>query len=305
MPIQRRTIRRGLGVLVVLLVIGFGVRLWQAFDSVRSSAGGHGHGVALGGDRSGTRSGHLPNSAATRSPDPLAVLLGLDDEPEEGVHGTADARTRRCMMLGRWPDAEGDCSFLSPTQDVLDELVRCNSNRFETPSFLHTGNDRVVRYAPPEELVELAGLTDVEVDTIAEVNERFYAQVRTEQRELYLESGGDPDLADGYRLSEMRASMHLDESEPPTAEDVSRELALEAAGKKAPPDTLEGASLAARHLRLWAGMSDRYEEALASELGAARARELRVARDGWGVKGLAYGVCPEHAVKIAEMYGDG
>jgi len=75
---------------------------------------------------------------------------------------------------------------------------------------------------------------------------------------------------------------------------VGQRIALERVGRAESPDPDGGLEPAERFVRSFVAVGDRFEDALAAELGDARARELHMARDGWpGVRMNTGGRCPK------------
>jgi hypothetical protein len=188
---------------------------------------------------------------------------------------------------------EDGCSTVEPEQDVLDEMARCGTIKFDRPSFLGKEGG----YAPAEDLVALVGLTDEEIAKLTEANRAFAEQHARDLAQVITDLNGEPPAippnAPPWAIISSFTSV-LDAGAPDEqAAAVRAAIARERAGQATPPATLDGLPPLERYQRIRADVGDAYEAAVAAALGAERAHELRVAKDGWGNSTLYAGSCPD------------
>lgn len=124
------------------------------------------------------------------------------------------------------------------------------------------------------------------------IYDRVLAQWRSEHhaREiaLYREVAGEDPPSHPSAMIEA-----LLKTATPEDRELPRKIAEERAGLRAPPDADDALGLYERHMRLSTGQGDEFEQRLARELGAGRARELRAAGDGWPGGRSRRSGCPE------------
>ncbi len=227
--------------------------------------------------------------AAARDAQAAAPDAAADPDPQATDPMAAVRRCANSMGL------EG-CNSFEPEPEVLAERARCGTLAMDTPGFLFREG-----YDLEDDLAELVDLSDAEREVIGEVNERF----ATEHAAALSQLVEQHDLAQGKA-----ARAQLLQDTPPWAtiralssviEGATREdgsearaaVARQLAGLEPAPSDLGGLSMAQHYVQLQAGLGDAYERALAQALSPARARELRVADNGWSSKTLYGGECPE------------
>lgn len=187
------------------------------------------------------------------------------------------------------------CSLVDPDPEVLQEMARCGSIKVDAPSFLTRRTDE--GFAPSDELKELVGLTEEEVEAITAVNQEFAKKHVVGLQQIVADlNGGEmpfiPEAAPPWAVIPSFTGA-MDASIPQEmAAGFRRTIAEERAGQATPPSSLEGVKPLERYERLRANVGDDYEAALAGALGADRAHELRVAGDGWSSGTLFGGSCP-------------
>ncbi|MCA9637102.1 MAG: hypothetical protein KC420_13840 [Myxococcales bacterium] len=222
--------------------------------------------------------------------------VDANDEGEGEVEGEdedeASREARRCA--GRISSDE-ECPFLQPSPEVLREMARCAQVRTDVPPGLL--GDQPFHVDP--ELRSLAQVTEAEERAIAEVGTRVRGELRAEIEPLFVELGlaGEPDAMSVEAMVEAIQARRV--VGPIDEERLARLAEGEAARRaiaraRAGLDPGESPSTPTARLEfLLAELGDRYERALASELGAERAGELRAAADGWGQRGVAGGRCED------------
>lgn len=197
-----------------------------------------------------------------------------------------------------------ECSVVEPSPAVLERRAECGTVGTDLPNFIRwdigpkiPGQiDKTPRSLdPPEDLVELVGLTDREQAAFRRANEAFVADYLARLEALAkefpdLQVPGDESDDPTARIAYLLETLHV-ASDSEDAIEVRRRIAEERAGWSSPP-SLEGTSATERFLRLHTNVGDLYEDAVAEHLGAARARELRLAKDGWGSSRLWAASCP-------------
>ncbi|MCH9683957.1 MAG: FecR domain-containing protein [Deltaproteobacteria bacterium] len=220
-----------------------------------------------------------------------------DTSPEPPAADDDDAAdpmvaVRRCAnSMGM----EG-CSTFEPDAEVLEERARCGTLGFDAPGFLNREG-----YAIGRGLAELVDLSDDERSTIRQVNERFATDYAAQLEAIIDEQGLAQGKAVRDRLGDdtppwaaIRAySSVIEGSTSEVAADVRTTIARQLAGLEPRPASPSDLPPLHRYYHLQADLGGAYERALAERIGADRARELRVAEDGWGSKTLYGGECPE------------
>lgn len=173
-----------------------------------------------------------------------------------------------------------DCSRVDPPQDVLDARARCGQVAWDQaamPEF-----DPSVR--------EQYAITDHELDVLQQAVERTQRQLEQALEENWRRATGEEPPPDDFPSRAMALSIAMGERFPD--EGVTPQLAKELAGHERRPSAFEDRSPTYWDMRIRAESGDRLEEALAEELGAKRARELRRINGGWN-RGVHYsaGLC--------------
>lgn len=218
--------------------------------------------------------------------EPLARVDELDE-----ASGSPEAIVEAKLCAGRISGGQ-ECPFLQPSPEVLREMARCAQFRADIPPGLL--GDQPFRVDP--ELRSLAQVTEDEERALAAASARIRDELRAEIAPLFVELGlvGEPDamtvasMVDA--IQERRVVGPLDMERLAERNAARRAISRERAGL----DPGEIPSTPAARLEfLVAELGDRFERALARELGADRALELRMATDGWGDRGVFAGQCED------------
>lgn len=253
-----------------------------------------GHDVALGPSQRASAVGmeapSLKGEQVALAPEATAVMrrqereiarLRAQLETAEPGKGEAPADEpappedpRVCALANR--DDDSTCSFLEPSPETLQRMANCGAVRTDIPGFL----DNLV---VPNDVGRLAADLRVEDEGEREhllaAAQAHYEEFQRELRALYLELGGDPEIADDAPPEAIEA-MVRDLADEDALGRVVVQLAQERAGLAEPPGAGE-LPVEQRTVRLLAGVGDRFEHHLSRELGPERARELRRVNDGW------------------------
>ena len=212
-------------------------------------------------------------------------ITDLGGDPGKPGPLELEARARRCATQGRF----GDCPFLDPDEDTLREMARCASVKVDFPGFLdNVESPRVDGYA------KNLGITDpAEVAALQRAADAHYTDFNTRLREIFVELGGDPAMAEDASAATMK-SFIADQLDNDLMGEVQRRVAEERAGMREPPADPSALSIEEQAFRLHAELGNDFESYLAKELGDARAHELRAVRDGWpGSTSVSSGDCVE------------
>ncbi len=209
-------------------------------------------------------------------------------EPEAGPDGGAaaavDAQAAALRAAKECATKVGGaCGFLDPSAEELKAMARCGTVKSDAPGSLLGADERPTLPAP---LLAEAGVGPEEEARIAGRIARLREEVRAEMRVEFARAGVELDEA--ATLGEMVRAMRMDLAPSvlgPAQRAVARERAGEGGG--------EGGGAAEQIVRTLTGLGDRLEKELGAELGPARARELRVAQDGWDSKSVATMGCEE------------
>jgi hypothetical protein len=135
------------------------------------------------------------------------------------------------------------------------------------------------------------GMSAGEVDAYNTAMTEVAKQWKDLVRSLYVETTGDAAGADQLSVEAMRREI---EDKNPREERplVLQKLSRERAGLAAPPADVTRTSTLERLMRAFVQLGDQSEAALASRIGAERARAIR--GDGWGSRSDS-AECPAHA----------
>ena len=198
---------------------------------------------------------------------PRAAERPPAEREPQGPPSPEEQEAKRCASA-----VGGSCGFLDPSGEELLEMARCGTVKTDAPSSL-LGSDEAPTL--PASLLMDASVTPEEEATIRGVLGRVRDDSRAELRALFARRGVE--VSDETTLPQMMLLMRtrLDSS---AVEAAQREVAKERAGQEprgAAPSDEE------RIVRALLGLGDRLERELATELGGERARELRIAHDGW------------------------
>lgn len=225
---------------------------------------------AVSGNAAGARPESATNSARSTSEETRRLAGGAatssahpDDDP--------NAPARGCASL-----SFGECSFLEPDAETVDELARCGVVRYETPTFLEAGEDSGF----DAEWLNANSVTETEQRALTKAATAARAHHRAELISLALEVGIDQTWATTSSPFLTWAMIESDVG----ADDrraAARKIALEQAGKATPSQDDGSSTVAERATRLVATAGDRFEQRVAELLGKERARALHRSGDGW------------------------
>lgn len=170
---------------------------------------------------------------------------------------------------------DDECSFVDPDEDTLREMARCAIVRGEGLT-LPTPDDADSDFSA--EWVERAGLTEAEHEVLRGVAYEFGSKARAAAADIAVAGGAERGWAESATLATIVDRLVAD-ADPTEADEAYAAIANERAGLQEPP--AETGSEVEQVLRLRAGLGDAFEAAVAQKLGDTRARELRLAADGW------------------------
>lgn len=225
-------------------------------------------------------------TGAATSEDELTHRLRQLRAREEELRGELDALrlagetrehfVRRCSM-----NAGYDCPRAHPPPDVLDERAKCGTIAWDDAGSLE------IEPSTREEL----SITEREMEVLRRANERIEHEVEQRMAENFRQATGEePPGPDAFPSRVMALSIELGKRVPDV--EAVPQLAKELAGQEPRPSRYEDRSPYYWHMRIRLESGDRLEQAVAEELGADRAREIRMARGGWN-SGTMYsaGLC--------------
>jgi hypothetical protein len=156
--------------------------------------------------------------------------------------------------------------WVKPSKDMLIDMARRCEVRFVSPAIMDN-------QAPAIDDQQAAALSLSSRERAAanqileEMHERFADSVRP----LFGDETNDSNRPSS--LDEMITEMQTREDSG--FDQARQKLALERAGMALPPAPDVELPAGERFLRLWAGLGDEFEQRLANQLGADRARQLR------------------------------
>jgi hypothetical protein len=166
------------------------------------------------------------------------------------------------------------CPFLQTSPELLREMARCGAVRFDMP----TMNVAAYRVDDREKELIAAVIDDYKAKSARELGDVAAS--------LAVPVSNEKDLFETMRSVE--STMNAVDSDQ-----ALRQLAKERAGLR-PVGTPGTGAPAERYWRFKADLGDRFEQALAAQLGAYRARQLRQMKDGWPMKSVVTGECREN-----------
>ena len=169
-------------------------------------------------------------------------------------------------------------SYFEPTPDMLEKMADCGVVAWDQPPVWDGADGFGDAWS---EAAELGEGERAQVDAaFGEFQEQSVAKLRS----FYEETGGDPDAASKFSAPELLQLLYtrLDREEMVATREA---IARERAGREAPPDEQ---SVVGRFMRWEASLGNAFEHDLGERIGSDRARELRVAADGWGGKRLTF-----------------
>lgn len=176
--------------------------------------------------------------------------------------------------------------FLDPSPEELREMAKECRLRWDSPNL----KPRSVNRPTPEQLKKL-NMTEDEAEVMAEVHQAFVAEALTKLRAIYVAATGDTENARVLAPEALEQEV-IDKSTEESIRRAYQRVSQERAGLAAPPADTTGMTPAEQLVRFNTGLGDAYERALADKLGAAKARELRRANDGWGSRHSSGMGCP-------------
>jgi hypothetical protein len=159
-------------------------------------------------------------------------------------------------------------------EQLLARVARCEV-RYDVPEVM----DAVPRTISDNRKRDL-GLTDTERDAMNEAYAETHAQVSAQLRRLYVEIGGDAQIADKMSSGSLIGEVlqRLPEGEQ---REARGRLARERAGLLPPPGDPGKGSASERIFRLMMNLGDDLERKIGERIGAERAHGLRLRKDGW------------------------
>ena len=227
------------------------------------------------------------HSAAEAAPRSHAAPAGVARDATTHVADHESAKRSPMKQIGKIDTrraAQGcaggtgeDCPFLEPDDETLQELARCGIVRYEVPRFLDD-------LTSPTELdpawVELTGLTDAEAQGVVAASRAFRERLGEQATALAVEVGLERQWAETSAFWIVIGMIQHQAEADEHAASLQR-IARERAGLEEPPGPDAELTPTDRANRLLASAGDAFEAAMAERLGAARAKELRAAGDGW------------------------
>ncbi len=192
---------------------------------------------------------------------------------------TPRQRARRCLDHGGV-----GCSFVEPTPEALLELAECGLVRVDHPAVVQEAEHA----SPSAALVDAADLSPQEVQALTSINNAFRGEVHQALREIYLDLGGSTEMAESLPYEALRGAVESMLPSEATAH-VVRTVSHERAGLVEPPPSVDDP--AERYMRGVLDLGETYERYVAQRLGPDRARDIRLALDGWTGGKSTYGKC--------------
>lgn len=192
---------------------------------------------------------------------------------------------RECATTPR----EHDCAFVEPDGPVIEEMARCGVVRYDFPA-MFAQHDWTPEFE--QAWLQLIGATPEESERLAQIGDAYRDELFADLEALAAELDLDPWPSDVTLLT---AVVDLSVAVGDDAvEAASRIVAHERAGWADPPASVDELPAAERFVRLFTDVGNAFESKIAEQLGDARARELRLANDGWpGVKAHTGARCPD------------
>lgn len=210
------------------------------------------------------------SSSEERLEQRLAELRASEEELREELEALRLAGETREHFVSRCAvDPGPDCPRAHPPQDVLDARARCGTIAW----------DEVAMPEFDQEMREELALTDRELNVLRRTVERVNDDVEQALEDNWRRATGEEPPADAFPSRTMALSLELNRRFPD--ESVVPQIAKELAGHEPRPSAFGDRSPLYWHMRLRVEAGDRLEEGVAEELGADRARELRMATGGW------------------------
>jgi len=177
--------------------------------------------------------------------------------------------------------AEEGRAWYDPSPELLAEWVGECHVRADEPGF--------DRWQPATSLGKNErGLEPGELAKVNEALGEVQAQWKALVKQLYIEATGDTAGTETLSLEAMRGEIE-EKGDQADHNRVLQQVAMERAGQAQPPADLSRTSPFERMFRAYIRLGDQSEQALASRLGAERAKAIR--GDGWGSRSNWSG-CP-------------
>lgn len=196
----------------------------------------------------------------------------LGGKPVEEAGGVVQAE--RCAHAGR---NEPGCSFVDPSPETLSEMAKCGAVRVDTPSFLY---EPELPSSFGDDWSSQAGLGPQEQEAVEASADAFRERHVAKLRELYVEAGGEPELAQDVSAAALLGLLSSMFGPDEVAE-VHRRISRERAGLESPPADQAALPLTERYVRTVIGAGNELERAIADAVGPERAAALRRLGDGW------------------------
>jgi hypothetical protein len=223
--------------------------------------------------------GAAPSSWQEREASYVAELTTLRARVKE-----LEQATRQGTAPGQEPKRDG--TWLEPSREELLEMARSCKLRWDEPSL----RQRSVNKPTPEQLKQL-NMTEEEAEVLFEVHQAFTTETLAQLRAIYVAATGDEEGARVMSPEAMKQEV-FDKSPGDATKLAYQRVSQERAGLAAPPADTSALTPVERLVRFSTGLGDAYERALATKLGATRARELRRLNGGWGERHDSSVGCP-------------
>jgi hypothetical protein len=206
-----------------------------------------------------------------------AEIEDLEYELEDrlGPEVGSDAWVTKCAASTI--EAVEGCSYFDPSQDVLDEMARCGTVKVDAPPLLYGGEHAI------DMMSEDLGLEGEDAEAFDRAAHAYFESHQERLANLALDAGVEPELVDRLPWHSLQQLLQS-EVDKESWQSIQQRIAAERAGH-VPVRDVADQSLLDRYVRLLTDVGEDLERHLADELGPERARELRAARDGWGLPG--------------------
>ncbi|HEY0710028.1 MAG TPA: FecR domain-containing protein [Polyangia bacterium] len=226
--------------------------------------------------------GDAPDPAAALPlPPPEELPARYRAQSEELARLRAQVAALQAGPGGGGPRSRGGDNFVDPSREEL--LARAQSCTLAWDS-------------PPLDMEAIKvddrwGLTPEEKAIVTPILAKFKEDQLRAIRELYVEVTGAKALAE--QLSPRALTSEIKEKAPPgEVQRAYQQISGELAGTIAPPGPRHQPSAVERLARLQSTAGERFERAIAAELGATRAREVRKKNNGWNSRSNESVGCP-------------
>jgi hypothetical protein len=184
---------------------------------------------------------------------------------------------------GGRPPSHGADNFIDPSREELLARAQSCTLAWDSPPL-------EVDFEPAK-MEKRWGLTPDEAAIVTPILNKFREDQLRAIRDLYVEVTGAKALAE--QLSPRALTSEIKEKAVPgEVQRAYRQISGELAGTIAPPGPQHRPSPSERLMRLQSTAGERFERAIAGELGAARAREIRKKNNGWNSRANESMGCP-------------